>query len=199
MKKLLFIAVLTFGIAASSQAQENEFAIKGGLNYSNLTGDDVDNLDSRVGFHLGILYHLGISDDFAIQPELLLSTKGAEETNLMYLDLPVLAHVHITESFSAHFGPQIGFLLSAKDDGDDVKDFYKSTDISAVAGLTYRLETGLFFTTRYNYGISNIGEEFETQVPNIGANGFPDGTTSTVKNEFEASNSVLQLSIGYMF
>lgn len=199
MKKLLFIAAISLGIAANVNAQANEFGIKAGFNYSNFTGDDVDDLDSRAGFHVGAIYHLGINDDFAFQPEILLSTKGAEDLNLMYVDIPLLAHIHATEELTFHVGPQVGFLLSAKNDGTDVKDAYKSTDLAAVLGTTYRLETGLFFTLRYNYGISNVGEEIEFQTPNVDANGIPDGTFSTTKTEFEASNSVLQVSVGFLF
>jgi hypothetical protein len=54
--------------------------IKGGLNVSNLYVDDVDDENARFGFNVGLYAQLFSSEVFAIQPELLYSTKGTKTT-----------------------------------------------------------------------------------------------------------------------
>ncbi|WP_456314955.1 outer membrane beta-barrel protein [Pseudomonas shirazensis] len=75
MRKIILsaIAVMAFG---SMNAQETRFGVKGGLNLSNIVGGDVDGTKSLVGFHVGGLAEIKITDKFAIQPELLYSAQG---------------------------------------------------------------------------------------------------------------------------
>src|SRR6188768_4084781 len=83
-------------------AQTGRAGIKGGLNVSNLYIDDVDDENARYGFNVGVYGQAFSSEAFALQLELLYSTKGSRDTysgvfdeevkyNLNYLDLPVLA------------------------------------------------------------------------------------------------------------
>ena len=163
MKKLLFVFAISLGFIATTNAQENEFAVKAGVNFSTINGDDVGDVDGRTGFHIGVLYHLGITETFAFQPELLYSLKGADDFELNYIDIPLLGHFHITEELTVHAGPQLSLLAGNGDNVND--DQIKSFDFGVAAGTTYRLESGLFFTARYNLGVSNIGEEIEIEIP----------------------------------
>ncbi|HEX9826031.1 MAG TPA: porin family protein [Flavobacteriaceae bacterium] len=180
MKKLfLFAAVAVFGFTMN--AQEVTFGAKAGVNFASLGGDDSDGLDGLTSFHVGGVVVIGVSEKFAIQPELLYSSQGASydggDLKLDYINVPVLAKFTVAEGFSIEAGPQIGFLVSAKDDGEDVKDFLKSTDFSAALGLGYELETGLNFGARYNLGLGNVLDD--------------DGG--------DLKNNVIQLFVGYNF
>tara|TARA_R110002050_G_scaffold37652_2_gene93246 strand:+ start:3956 stop:4225 length:270 start_codon:yes stop_codon:yes gene_type:complete len=70
---------------------------------------------------------------------------------LNYLNATVLAKFMVAEGFSLEVGPQVGFLLSAKEEysstgdsgTDDIKDSLKGTDFSAAIGLGYKMESGL--------------------------------------------------------
>lgn len=78
MRKLLLVFAMSLGAVVTVNAQENNFAVKGGVNIATLIGDDVSDVNGTIGFHVGALYQLGITDNFSFQPELLLSAKGAE-------------------------------------------------------------------------------------------------------------------------
>ena len=202
MKKitLSIVAVLAFGFA---NAQEVKFGAKAGLNVSTLTGD-VNDASSRVGFHVGGFAEIKLSDKFSVQPELLYSAQGAkfetsgagfseeDKFNLAYLNVPVMAKYYVAEKFSLEAGPQIGFLLSAKNDfsysdsGEsesgkvDIKDGFKSIDFGVNFGAGYDFTENLSVGVRYNLGLSNIAEKVE-------------GSDAKVKN------SVFSLSVGYKF
>ncbi len=180
MKKLLLCAAIAVFAMCNVNAQEMKFGVKAGVNFASLGGDDSDGLDGLTSFHVGGVLNIGVSEKFSVQPELVYSAQGASydggDLKLDYLNIPVLAKVMVADGFSIEAGPQIGFLLSAKDDGEDVKDFLKSTDFSGAVGVSYQMETGLNFAVRYNFGLGNI-----------------------VDGEGDLKNNVIQLSVGYFF
>ena len=184
-------AVLAF---AYTNAQEVKFGVKGGLNIATL-GGDAEDAKSLVGFHVGGFAEIKLSDKFAIQPELLYSTQGAKfegtdgdadyDDKLDYLNIPVMAKYYVAEGFSLEAGPQIGFLLSAKEDGEDVKDFYKSIDFGVNFGAGYDFTENLSAGVRYNLGLSNIYD-------------FPEEAEDFF-GDVKGNNSVFSISVGYKF
>lgn len=182
MKKLLLLSILFFGVSVA-QAQEIDFGIKGGVNFASLNGDDVDGLDSRTGFHLGVLAEIGLTEQFAIQPEVLYSAKGAEDGDMTwkldYVSVPVMAKYYVIEGLSIEAGPYVAFNVKseAEMNGEtvDLKDGTESTDFGAGVGLGYSLPMGVFFQGRYAFGFTDIA------------------TDGNVKN------GVAQLSVGYKF
>lgn len=188
MKKLILCAAIAaFGLS-NVNAQEVKFGAKAGVNFASLSGDDADGLDGRTSFHIGGVVNIGISEKFAVQPELVYSSQGAKgsfegvdvDYNFDYINLPVLAKFTVAEGFSIEAGPQVGFLMSAKlkAEGDslDVKDDLKGIDFAGAIGLAYQMETGLNFSARYNLGLANIAD-----------------------GEGDIKNNVIQISVGYMF
>ena len=111
---------------------------------------------------------------------------------LNYIALPILAKFYAAPGFSLEAGPQAAFLVSAKNEttasfeGDteteteDIAEFISTFDLAFALGAAYELENGLFFSARYNLGISNI-------VADAGGSGYSN------------QNSVIQLSAGFMF
>lgn len=151
--------------------------VKAGLNVSNLYIDDVNDENARFGFNGGLYGQILSSEAFAIQPELLFSTKGSQADyggvinstvrfNLNYLDLPVLAVIKLGPSAEIHAGPYASYLLSANIDysgniGNGVerldRDQFRTWDYGLSAGF------GLNFGptqigARYNYGLVEIAE-----------------------------------------
>ncbi|NHN25216.1 PorT family protein [Flavobacterium jejuense] len=169
MKKLLFAAVAVFAFGVSN-AQEVKFGAKAGLNLSNFSGD-AEGTSTKVGFQVGALAEIMISDKFAIQPELVYSSLGAKSSDegfdytshLNYLNIPVMAKYFVAEGFSLEAGPQIGFLLSAKDKGDgedvDTKEYYNSTDFGMNVGAGYDVTENINLGLRYTFGLSNIAKD----------------------------------------
>ncbi|WP_456441474.1 porin family protein [Psychroserpens sp.] len=183
MKKLLFcLAIAVFGIA-NLNAQDIEFGVKGGLNFASISGDDIPESGIITDFHFGVMAELPISDKFSFQPELLYSGQGyaidRDIINLNYINVPLMAKYYLTKRLSVEAGPQIGFLISAKNESVDIKDQVKSFDFGANLGVSYKLDSGLNFGARYNFGLSNIND----------ISGFSN------KNQ----NGVVQVSIGYFF
>jgi len=184
--------------ASKNSDQNVRVGAKAGVNRSDIKGDDVDSFEGRTSVHFGAVVEIPVSDEFALQPELLYSAQGSEysegdgydgSTKVDYLNVPLMAKYYVTEGFSIEAGPQVGFLLSAKDeydfDGDsgekDLKDDLKSIDLGLNIGLGYKLYNGLNFGARYNFGFIDANDSEEL-----------DGGA-------EYKNSVIQISVGYFF
>ena len=210
MKKIILsvAAMLTFGFV---NAQEVDFGVKAGVNIASITGD-IEDAEAKIGFHIGGFAEIKISEKFSVQPELLFSTQGAkgeekysengftydysEKINLSYITIPVMAKLYVAEGFSLEAGPQIGFLMSAKNKVEgsttsggiviseseevDIKDQANTVDFGLNFGLGYKFTENLSAGARYNLGLSDINKEV-------------DGYAGSIKN------SVIQVSIGYSF
>ena len=197
MKKLIFLSLLS--VMAFTGFAQTHFGVRGGVNFASINGDDTDNLSARTAIFFGAYGEFGIDDVFAIQPEILFSQQGAEYEDseedgifydgrfkLDYLNIPVMVKIYIADGFFLEAGPQIGFLLSAKDEFDtpisgeeDIKDFIKSTDFSGNVGLGYLMDMGLNFNARYNIGLSSL-DDFEGVEENL-------------------KNGVLSIGVGFRF
>jgi len=163
MKKLIVVfASIMIGVCAHAQ-----WGVKAGLNLADLTGDGTSDVKMLPSFHAGVFYNAHINEMFSFQPDLLYSGQGGkassgdEKINLGYINLAPLLRYN-NKGFFAGTGPQIGFLLSAKDKSGgssvDIKDFVKSTDFGWDFLLGYQLQSGFGFYGRYNLGISNIDD-----------------------------------------
>ena len=183
MKKIILTAAAVFAFSFAN-AQDVKFGAKAGLNISSITGDDTEELSSKIGFQVGGFAEIKISDKFAIQPELLYSAQGAKfdggNLNLNYINIPVMAKYYVADAFSLEAGPQLGFLMSAKADGKDVKDGFNSTDFGLNLGAGYDLNEKMSLGLRYNIGLSDIEKDL-------------------MAGESGSTNSSLQLSFGYKF
>jgi len=178
MKKIILslVAIAAFGVA---NAQDMKFGAKAGINMSNYTGDS--DYDSKIGFQVGVFGEFKVTEKFAVQPELLFSNLGAKDSdaslNANYIVIPVMGKYYVADKFSLEAGPQIGFLMSAKYDGDDVKDFYKSIDFGLNLGAGYDVAENINIGLRYSLGLSNV----------VDVDGIDDKTSN------------IALAVGYKF
>lgn len=175
MKKISLFA-LGFVLAISSFAQERaKFALKGGLNVSTLNvvdSDDDDEIDSKIGLHIGATAHLHLSPQWALQPELQYSQEGAEaggaKINLDYINIPVMVQYMFNNGFRLEAGPQLGLLVNSKYKDDDFEedagDDFKTTNVSLGFGLNYLSYSGFGAGARYNLGLSDISEDGDTKI-----------------------------------
>ncbi|MEO5908044.1 MAG: porin family protein [Ginsengibacter sp.] len=174
-KTIIFVVTLFFMFNAKSQTAH--FGIKGGMNASSLNSSPaIPDMQTKIGFNAGLLAHIHTGNEFwAFQPEAYYSSEGAKSksnsnasTNLGYINVPVLVQYMINNGLRLEAGPQVGFLMSAKNkvsgNSTDIKDDLKSAVFSIPVGVGYLTSTGLGFDARYNFGISNIYKESTTKI-----------------------------------
>lgn len=199
MKKYFLFSLALLAVTLLN-AQGISYGLKAGLNLSNYS-TSIDGFDdvvkTRTSFHVGAVVEFGLSDQFAVQSELLYSSVGAkidysegvkDSTGDMfyvmdYLSIPVMVKYYPTKNISLELGPQLGILLSAKmkmdGESEDFKDESESIDFGAGIGGEYKLDNGLFFNARYVLGLTNVIKE--------------------VSGDDYVKNNVFQFSVGYKF
>lgn len=213
MKKVILslFALAAMGLSANAQ-QVVKFGPKAGVNFANLNG--LEDTDMKIDFHVGAFAEIFFTDKFALQPEIIFSNQGTksldsysetiggvafqyedeDKWNLGYINVPIMAKYYVIDGLAVELGPQIGFLMSAKnkyeytasamgvsetDKGEeDIKDALNSIDFGLGVGASYNLDNGFFAGARYNLGFSDI---------------IKDNEGDAVKN------GVIQVSVGYKF
>ncbi len=181
--KAVLLVAFAF-VAMSVNGQELKFGLKGGLNFSNFGGDDNDNVNkTKIGFHVGGFAQYGLTENLALQPELLLSFEGSKADNddktpfsNTYLNIPVMLNYKLGAVQGLYFegGLQLGFLLGAKIDGESefdtgfgtfkVKDSYKSTNFSLNLGAGYAITENISAGLRYSMGLSSIADDSDANL-----------------------------------
>ncbi len=156
-------------LSAGLFAQNAKWGLKAGLNVSTLT-DENDELGSKVGFHAGVLSHIHLAPQWALQPEVVFSSQGAKYTisdgehklGLSYVNIPLQVQYMFNNGFRLQTGPQVGFLVDVNDKLNDTEtgnftsDDFKTVDFAWSAGLGYLTYSGLGIDARYNFGLNNI-------------------------------------------
>jgi hypothetical protein len=164
-----------------------------------------------------------ISDKFSLQPEVLFSQQGLKEDlydnqyevklKLGYINIPLMAKYYATDQLNLEIGPQLGFLTSAdyyeKDNEydesyeEDVKRYFKKTDVGINFGIGYQLKNGIGINARYNLGLTDIFDYNEYNYIDAA-----DTSTTITKAEvlydgeetnYTIKNRVFNISIFYTF
>jgi hypothetical protein len=145
--------------------------VKAGLNYATqFTNSKPNNVDfkSIIGINAGAYCNYFLLDFLAIQPELMVSGKGSRwknqfydaKYNLTYFDLPILIKYQPVELFNIHAGPQLSYLVSAKqtdlvnNQKTNVMDSYYKFDLGLVFGVEANLPFKINLTLRYVLGLN---------------------------------------------
>lgn len=201
MKKFFQVAIVALiGLVGyNTNAQESSFAVKAGINFNNLTGENTDNIKSNIGFHAGVTYELGLGEIFFVEPGLYFDTRGLKfsqtilgttvesKTNIYGLTIPVLAKVkfQVGDDMFANFnvGPYANFGFSGK-----TKVGSESIDVKFgdKEGETNRFGFGL------NFG---AGVEYKNYILGVG---YDLGLTETLKDS-KQKFSTFKISVGYKF
>ncbi len=184
MKRILMLAVLFYGLSASSQSIR--FGLKGGANISNFTGGDFGTIKNKaiVAFHGGGYLNIEFAG-ISIQPEVLISSQGSkledasntETWKATYLAVPVMVKFKPTGNFYLELGPQVSFKLGEDIGNQTFNEFAKDLDLSIGAGLGIQGKSGFGLGARYMAGLSKVG----------------DFTNGPVEPDFK--NGVLQISL----
>lgn len=193
------------------KAQEDDqiinFGIKGGLNYSWLNLEDVDDETGKIGYHAGIMTRINFIEHLSLQGELLYTTKGSKvkyqnaffdgdaTLRLNYVEIPVLLVLKLNKNINIHAGPYVSFIVDANaknnstvslfDFEEEVdEDNFKGTDYGFAAGIGAEVQH-IFGGVRYTQGFDKIEKEKNY-----------NGTDYTFS---AAKNSMVQLYVGFIF
>lgn len=220
MRKFYFLAALAVMITMSSQAQEDiSFGVKGGTNFATFGGRDflVDQ-KARIGFHLGVLVEIPISEKFSIQPELMYSQQGSRTASEItvttgpndpgtrasseviskydYISIPVLARYTIVQGLSLEAGPQFGFNINAEAElngnllGEDISSTEDFSDI------TNTFDIGLALGGSYELPVGVFFQaRYVLGLSNVDDSEVQEGGL----NEDSLLNRMFQLSAGFKF
>ena len=175
MKKLVLI--LFAGISFATANAQFQFGVKAGANFSTLSDDQGYSARTQFNFNAGVFAKLPIARFVSLQPELVYSGQGARYNDgaggigaehINYFNVPVLVKFAHRSGFFFETGPQIGFLLSAKDKDQgfsaDLKSQVNSADFSWVFGFGFKIpESPVGVDFRYNAGLSNIDNNSVSQ------------------------------------
>ncbi len=166
MKKLILsLAVIT--IATMTANAQVEFGAKAGLNLATLSGSDASNIAGKAmqaGANFGAIVQIPVSGMFSVNPELNFSMQGVKfdggSDKLNYLNVPVMAHLAFNGGFFVEGGPQVGFLMSAKEKdasgSTDIKEFLNTTDFGIGVGAGFKSHSGFGGNVRGMFGMSSI-------------------------------------------
>jgi hypothetical protein len=143
-----------------------DFGVTGGLLFSTIEGDLTETHSYVVGFSAGMygiteifyplglmveLYYAGLGTGFA--------SIGDSKLHFNYLVLPVMFTYQFRPKFTLAVGPYFGFLLSAKDEGDDFKEdiseLVNGLDVGVKIGIFYHLSEVVDFGVSFTRGFIN--------------------------------------------
>ncbi|HUW05102.1 MAG TPA: porin family protein [Williamwhitmania sp.] len=181
LKKLLFVSGCMLILVVGANAQNIRFGLKAGLQSANYSGDDAG-LDARFAVLFGGFAQFPMHGNFTFQPEMIFSLQGAKQESLdkninaWYLNFPLMFKYNLAKRFNVEAGPQIGFMIGAKLDGNKISDQFKTIDFGVNFGVAYRLTSKVDMGLRYCVGVTDVTD-----------------------NPSNLYNRVLQLSLGYRF
>ncbi|MFT5257082.1 MAG: opacity protein-like surface antigen [Arenicella sp.] len=158
MKKVLFIAVVVFGLGKLS-AQGSNFGITAGFHNLSLKIDGLGMTESESsqGFFVGVTSDFSLSDKLSLQPQLQFATSSQDGDSVEQLILPIMLKYHVTEKFNIQAGPQLDYVLS------------DSEGLNAIGfglgfGAGYDFSEKIFVSTRYALGLSNRLEDAPSEI-----------------------------------
>lgn len=191
MRLILLFLLLGFASgSAFAQEKKAELGLKTGLNLSILSASMNSESGFKSGLHFGFYLKTSIGKNVFFRPELYYSRQGQKDeyvippngpsvgkttTRINYLNVPLLFETGRKLSFQ--FGPQVGFLLSAREEGTignenvdgDLKDLMKSPDFSLLAGFGIQASDDIRFGVRYQMGLTPMFKK-----PDGAPSDFPD-------------------------
>ena len=206
MKKMrLVLVVAMLAIVTGASAQLN-LGVKGGVNMSNFYGDELDDQNVKIGFHVGLAADYEIAYNSAIQTGLFFTTKGAKYSesigdasadftvNPMYLQLPVhyAYKLDVTPGTRIvfHAGPYVAYGIGGKSKlSGSLGDWDGETEWDVFGDDGFK---------RFDAGLGlGVGAEFGPILLDLG---WDMGLVNIAdSNSGDIKNQNAYLSVGYKF
>lgn len=181
MHRPFLILILLFALSSTLFAQRFKGAVMGGMNVSQVDGDEVVGYH-RVGGHLGVAAILPINK-WDITLETVFNQKGAHEKQqyqdtingfvytgeynlkLNYVEVPLMAHYTDRGWITAGAGFSWGRLVSFEEveHGGSIPPYsdtvsFNKNDFNILVDLQFRIYQRLKFNVRYAYSLAPIRE-----------------------------------------
>lgn len=181
MKKIILtIAVVMTTTFANAQLREKgaiEITPQIGYSSSNYYGEDVGSENDPItGITFGVGGDYFFNNRWSLRSGVMFQTMGTEvfgfKEKLNYITIPVNANWHFgsTRKWNLNFGPSIGFLTSAKSDGEDVKDLVNTTQFGLNIGIGYKIEVSPKISILIDYqalaGMTDVLKDSDTSFKN---------------------------------
>jgi Outer membrane protein beta-barrel domain len=217
MKKLIVLLLITIPFLANSQSNV-QWGLKVGLQFTQLRGDVFrgyvggngnsipEEISSKGSGSLG--YTLGgfvrTTEDFFLQGELLIATKGGQLTrNSTNKQLVQFGQIDIPLSVGYRVGT-LEFLggpvisVQAYDDGN-LKEFLSAYSSSPLTFSPYRpYNVGYHLGAGMNFGKLSLNLRYLASIQNVsGINIFYTVDGQRKNSRFEQYSSAVQVSVGY--
>lgn len=149
IKKLFFSAFLLAGTYFVN-AQETSFGVRAGVDFATvkyefanpMTGATTTVSGSETGFFAGAFVEIGISETFAVQPEVLYV--AISDSNM--INVPILGKYSFGK-FSVMAGPSLNYLMDAEED-----NFKLNIDL----GASYDITENFDVMARYSIGMGDV-------------------------------------------
>jgi opacity protein-like surface antigen len=180
--------------AAQDAVSRHAFGIATGLNTSNLHAEKdylMEELDPKVGFHLGAFYNYSFNATWGLSTGLSYSQAGAkfkggdESYRLHYLALPVTLDWKLAEWAKLYAGPQVSFKLKGETPG--IYGDFETMDFGALAGVEFMLASRWGIAAQYYNGFVYNTKLVYTTGPN------PQDVSEIKMNK----NRIFQVSLRY--
>lgn len=177
MKLYIFtiLALLLLSIG-TVHAQNINIGTKIGLNSYTIDSGNNAGVDVKLGIHAGLIGHIHVSPQFALQSELVYSMQGAKvggtSFNLDYFNIPILLQYMFDNGFRIQAGPQLGILVHAEASNNgtiDIRDNYEALDVGLGFGVGYiHTPSNFGIDFRYNLGLTDITKASGADATNRG-------------------------------
>ncbi len=168
MKK--FISALTIIFLFSISPLHAQLGIRGGVNLSSVSidsdGYNFDKINNRMGYQIGLSYSAPITTALRFRTGALFSAQGFRakigsdefKSNFNYFEVPLSFIYNFSAAANTifvSFGPSFAVLLSADEDGLDIRDNINSTNLGFAAGAGYKFNR-FSLGANYNLGFTNL-------------------------------------------
>ncbi len=195
MKRILIFLTTFIALSSTVYSQDFKFGLRLGPNFCQIDGDE-SNGYNKTGYHVGIYTAYPFTENSSAIMELMYTTKGARNTNIMrvtvldYIEVSLLYGLHFSRKIQAviGFSPSVLINYSVTESGVDIDDLisYKRFDLPFSVGLRFFFNPHIGLDLRFNYSLLNISGD-----SNIGTSGL-----FGAKGQF---NNVISGSLIYQF
>lgn len=193
----------------TAMSTDVRFGLRAGANLATLEIDDDNNATTfdnnrKTSLFAGAFVNIPLGGTLRFQPEVSYLGQGSKingnlisapatrekyELDYSYIAVPLVLQIQTAGGFFVEAGPQIGFLISAREERNsgpeaDLEDQLRKTDFAVVGGLGYLTRIGLGLNARYMHGLSNV---------------YNNNASGGTQNNNEISNRGIQLGLTYHF